>query len=76
MRRKTPWRAYKKEKKDHLLIKTQTEISQEKLKKKNKNIIKETQVEFSDTRRKQLKASFIRIMHKIIAAIKMTPEEN
>ena len=50
----------KKEIEDHLIIKTKTEISQEKIK-KNKNI-KETKVEYSYPKRKRPRASFIRIM--------------
>ena len=66
----------KREKEDHLTIKTQTEISQEKAPNKNKNIEKETQIEYSPKYRRELKASFIRIMQKIISAIKMTKEDN
>ena len=60
----------KREKEDHLTIKTQIEIPQAKAPNKNKNIEKETQLEYSTKYRKQLKASFIRIMQKIISAIK------
>ena len=37
------------EKEDHRTIKTQTELSQQTIK-TNKNIVKETQVEYSDTK--------------------------
>ena len=58
-----------------MTIQTQEELSQEKAPKKNRNIIRETHIERSEKCRREKTASFIRIMHKILSAIKMTVAE-
>ena len=54
----------KREKEDHMTIKTQEELSQEKAPKMNRNIIGETQIERSEKCRREETASFIRMMQK------------
>ena len=58
-----------------MTIKTQEELSQEKAPKMNRNIIGETQIERSEKCRREKTASFIRIMQKILSAIKITVAE-
>ena len=65
----------KREKEDHLTMKTQTEISQEKEPNKNKKIEKETHEEYSEKQRRVKRRCYTRIMHNIINARKMTSEE-